>query len=153
MFSCEIAKFFRTSILKNICKRLLLTLARNELTKTYTVNRSQNTGRLSDKTVLYYRLAGSVDVEMSEKSRLKITYFCKMIVLFSSIKQLPTSVIVKLWRLICCVDSYNCSKVQLFFIVKTKLLSHKMYVILLAIYPKFKHFCWPGWNIQRYKNV
>ena len=50
----------------------------------------------------------SVDVRMLQKSCLRITYICKMIVLFSILKQLPTVVIVKLWQLIWCVYIYDC---------------------------------------------
>ena len=41
------------------------------------------------------------------KGLLKMIYFCKMIALFSILKQLGTVVMVKTWRLICCVENYN----------------------------------------------
>ena len=50
---------------------------------------------MSAKTSWNDHLAGSVDVKMSEKSRLKINYICRMIVLFIILKQLPTVVMVK----------------------------------------------------------
>ena len=73
----------------------------------------QSSSQLSAKTSLNYQLADSIDVKMSEKSQLKITYFCKMIVLFSILKQLPTVLMVKLRRFICCVGSYYHSWLQL----------------------------------------
>ena len=42
-----------------------------------------------------------------KKSLLKMIDFCNMIALFSILKQLRTVVIVKTWRLICCVENYN----------------------------------------------
>ena len=49
-----------------------------------------------------------------EESRLKMIYFCKMINLFTVLKQVPTVVTMKLWRLICFDNSYYPSKLQLF---------------------------------------
>ena len=63
--------------------------------------RSRNSGRLLAKTGSNDQL--SDDVKTSEKSLFKTNHFCKMIVLFSITKQLPTNIMTKLWRLIRCV--------------------------------------------------
>ena len=56
--------------------------------------RSRNSGRLLAKTGSNDQL--SDDVKTLEKSRFKTNHFCKMIVLFSITKQLPTNIMTKL---------------------------------------------------------
>ena len=59
-------------------------------------------------------LADLVDVKMSKKSQIKTINFFKMInVSFSIPKQLPTVIMVKLSRLICCVESCSHTKLRL----------------------------------------
>ena len=60
----------------------------------------KNSGWPPAKTGLNFHLAGSAGVKMAGKHPLKITYFRKMIVLFSIQKQLPTAVKLKLRLLI-----------------------------------------------------
>ena len=48
-----------------------------------TCNRGRNSRRLPAKAGSNYHLAGSLDIEMSEKSRLKITYLYKISYLVS----------------------------------------------------------------------
>ena len=46
----------------------------------------RNSGWLPTKTDSNYHSAGSVEGKMSEKSLLKISYFCKIIILFNILK-------------------------------------------------------------------
>ena len=100
---------------------LLICIPKLNMIKHHNLNkeiRVQNSSWLPTKTSLYYHLVSPVDTKMSEKSQNK-TFFCKMIVLLSILKQLLTVFKVRLWRLICCVESYNHS-ILYFLILKTK---------------------------------
>lgn len=85
------------------------------------------------------------------KSRLKISYFCKMIALYIILKQVPTVVMVKLWQLIFCFEIYDWSKLRFFPHFNTKSFVYGMYVDLDVICTRFKHFRWSGWNFPVYK--
>ena len=111
------------------------------------VSRSRNNGRLPGKTSSIYHLTSLVDVNMSGNSWLKITYFCKPIVLFDY----PLFSWWNWWRLIFCVESYNSLNYDNFLDFKTKLFACRMHKHLHGIYPKFQYFRWPVWNFHRYK--
>lgn len=57
---------------------------------------AQNNSQLPAKTRSNCHLTGFIDVTMMEESRFKMIYFCKMIYLFTVLKQVPTVVTVKL---------------------------------------------------------
>ena len=101
---------------------LLICIPKLNMIKHHNLNkeiRVQNSSWLPTKTSSYYYLVSPVDIKMSEKSQNK-TFFCKMIVLRSILKQLLTVFKVRLWRLICCVEGYNHSILLYFLILKTK---------------------------------
>lgn len=74
----------------------------------------QNSGQLPAKAGSTYYLIGPAQIKMSTTNQLKIILSCKMIILFSILKQLPNIFMVNLWRLSCCAESYNHFKLQSF---------------------------------------
>ena len=59
-------------------------------------SRDRNSAWLSAKAGSSFHWACSVGMKVSEKSQLKINYFCKMIVLFLILKRLSTVAMMKL---------------------------------------------------------
>ena len=104
--------------------------------------RDRNSGWLPAKTGSTYHLASSVDVKMQKKSRLQIVYLCKMIVLFSILKQLAAAVFMAK------LTSYLLSHLlviytTLFTYNKSKSLPQRIYCVESCNYPRlqlFSHF-------------
>ena len=91
-------------------------------------HRGQNSGQLLAITGSNCHLGGLFNLRLSENSRLKVTYFYKMIALFSILKQLPTVVMMRPWRFLCCVESCNRSntawKVSVFEVFLVRIFPH-----------------------------